>query len=134
MVFQKRITKQAVAVAVGQLIGIAAMVGVFALVGKFQMTVLYGALAGGAVAFLNYFIMELVANKAADKAQAQDVAGGQKLIHLSYTGRLIGLFAALVLLVKSGWFHPLALVLPLAFTRPALTVRELMVKRGGGDQ
>lgn len=134
MAFQKRISRQTVSVAIGQMIGIAVMIGVFALFGKFQMTVLYGALAGGAVAFLNYFIMELVANKAADKAQAQDVAGGQKLIHLSYTGRLIGLFAVLVLFAKSGWFHPLALVLPLAFTRPILTILELMVKRGGADQ
>lgn len=128
---QKRISNQTVAVAIGQLIGVAVMIGVFALVGKFQMTALYGGLAGGAVAFLNYFLMELIANKAADKAQAQDVAGGQKLIHLSYMGRMIGLFAVLVLLAISGWFHPLALVLPLAFTRPILTVRELMVKRGG---
>jgi hypothetical protein len=88
-------------------------------------------LAGGAIAFLNYFFMELIANKAADKAQNQDVAGGQKLIHLSYTGRMIALFAVLVLLAKSGWFHPLALVLPLAFTRPILTLRELIGKRGG---
>lgn len=125
------ISKQTTAVAIGQLICVTAMIGVFALVGKFQMTVLYGGLAGGAVAFLNYFVMVLFANKAADKAQAQDVVGGQKLIHLSYTGRLIVLFAVLVLLAKSGWFHPLALVLPLAFTRPILTVRELMGKRGG---
>lgn len=127
----KRIVSQTAAVAVGQLIGAAVMVGVFALLGKFQMSVLYGALAGGAVAFLNYYLMVLLANKAADKAQAQDVAGGQKLIQLSYAGRMIGLFAVLILLAKSGYFHPLALVLPLAFTRPILTVRELIGKRGG---
>lgn len=128
---QNRITNQTVAVAVGQLIGAAVMVVVFALIGKFQMTVLYGALAGAIVAFFNYFAMVYLANKAADKAEAQDVAGGQKLIHLSYTGRMIGLFAVLILLAKSGWFHPLALVLPLAFTRPILTVRELVGRKGG---
>ena len=126
--------KQTIAVAVGQLIGAAAMIGLFALLGKFQITVLYGALAGGAAAFLNYFIMVQMANKAADKAESQDVAGGQKLIHLSYIGRMIGLFAVLILLAKSGYFHPLALVLPLAFTRPILTIRELLDKRGGADK
>lgn len=131
---QNRMPNQTVAVAIGQLIGVAAMIGVFALVGKFQMTVLYGGLTGGAVAFLNYFLMVWLAGKAADKAQEQDVAGGQKLIHLSYTGRMIGLFAVLVLLAKSGYFHPLALVLPLAFTRPILTVGELIGNRGGGDK
>ncbi len=128
---QNRKPKQTAAVAIGQSIGVAAMIGVFALVGKFQMTVLYGGLAGGIVAFLNYFVMVLLANKAADKAEAQDVAGGQKLIQLSYAGRMISLFAVLVLLAKSGYFHPLALVLPLAFTRPILTVWELIRKRGG---
>ena len=66
-----------------------------------------------------------------DKAEKQDVAGGQKMIQLSYAGRMIGVFAVLVLLAKSGFFHPLPLVLPLAFTRPILTVREWIVKRGG---
>lgn len=128
---QNRIPNQTVAVAIGQMVCVAAMIGVFALLGKFQMTVLYGALAGGTVAFLNYFVMVYLANKAADKAEAQDVAGGQKMIQLSYAGRMIGVFAVLVLLAKSGFFHPLPLVLPLAFTRPILTVREWIVKRGG---
>ena len=128
---ENRTTKQTVAVAVGQLIGVAAMIGAFALLGKFQMSVLYGGLAGGIMAFLNYFVMVLATKKAADKAQAQDVAGGQKLIRLSYMGRMIGLFVVLILLAKSGYFHPLTLVLPLAFTRPSLTVVELVGKRGG---
>ena len=128
---QNRIPSHTIAIAIGQLISAAAVVGVFALLGKFQMTVLYGALAGGTVAFLNYFVMVYFANKAADKAEAQDVAGGQKMIQLSYAGRMIGVFAVLVLLAKSGFFHPLPLVLPLAFTRPILTVREWIVKRGG---
>lgn len=128
---QNRIPSNTIAIAIGQLISAAAVVGVFALLGKFQMTVLYGALAGGTVAFLNYFVMVYFANKAADKAEAQDVTGGQKMIQLSYAGRMIGVFAVLVLLAKSGFFHPLPLVLPLAFTRPILTVREWIVKRGG---
>lgn len=130
---QKRIVSQTAFVAIGQLVGVAAMIGVFALIGKFQLTVLYGSLAGGAVAFLNYFFMVLFAGKAADKAEQQDVTGGQKLIHLSYVGRMVGLFAALILLAKSGWFHPLTLVLPLAFTRPILTIRELIGKGGGAQ-
>ena len=128
---QNRIPSNTIAIAIGQLISAAAVVGVFALLGKFQITVLYGALAGGTVAFLNYFVMVYLVNKAADKAEAQDVAGGQKMIQLSYAGRMIGVFAVLVLLAKSGFFHPLPLVLPLAFTRPILTVREWIVKRGG---
>lgn len=134
MDFQKRLANQTVTVAVGQLICVAAMIGIFVLLGKFQMTVLYGALAGGVVAFGNYFIMIYFVNKAADKAEAQDVTGGQKMIHLSYTGRMVGLFVVLILFAKSGYFHPLALVLPLAFTRPILTVRELIRKKRGDSR
>lgn len=117
-------------VALGQAVCTAAMVAVFALTGKFQLSVLLGGIAGAVIATANFFIMSFVANLAADKAEAQDVAGGQKLIQLSYMGRMIGLFVVLILCAKSGYFHPLALVIPLAFTRPILTIAELLKKKG----
>ena len=83
------------------------------------------------IATANFFFMSFFANRAADMAEAQDITGGQKLIHLSYMGRMIGMFAALVVLAKSGLCHPLALVIPLALTRPILTVSELFRKKGG---
>ena len=118
-------------VAVGQVLCVAVMIGIFALVGKFDLTVLLGGLAGGFIATANFFVMIFYINKAADKAEAQDVAGGQKLIHLSYMGRMIGIFVALIVCAKSGWCHPLALIIPLVFTRPILTVSELLRKKGG---
>jgi ABC-type multidrug transport system permease subunit len=123
--------RQTVAVALGQMICVGMMVGIFALLGKFQLSVLWGGLAGALIAIANFFIMSLCADIAADKAEAQDVSGGQKLIQLSYTGRMIGLFLILFLCAKSGFFHLVALVIPLAFTRPVLTVSELLKKKGG---
>ena len=117
-------------VAIGQAVCTAAMVAVFALAGKFQLSVLLGGIAGAAISTANFFIMSFAANLAADKAEAQDIAGGQKLIQLSYMGRMLGMFLVLILLAKSGHFHPLALVLPLAFTRPILTIVELFKKKG----
>ena len=122
--------RETASVAIGQVLCTAAMIAVFALVGKYSLSVLQGGLLGAAVATANFFIMSFVANLAADKAEAQDVAGGQKLIHLSYLGRMIGMFLVLILCAKSGYFHPLALVLPLAFTRPILTIAELFKKKG----
>ena len=122
--------RETVPVAIGQVLCTAAMILVFALVGKYSLSVLLGGLLGAAVATANFFIMSFVANLAADKAASQDVAGGQKLIHLSYLGRMIGMFLVLILCAKSGYFHPLALVLPLAFTRPILTIAELFKKKG----
>jgi hypothetical protein len=123
--------KDTLIVTAGQALCVAAMTGIFALLGKFDMTVLWGALAGGVIATANFFLLTFFANKAADKAEAQDVAGGQKLIQLSYMGRMLGLFVALILCAKSGFFHPLPLVIPLALTRPILTVSEIFRKKGG---
>ena len=118
-------------IALGQLIGCGAMVAVFAVTGYYQNSVLWGSLCGAALACANFFFMSFFACKASDKAAAQDVAGGQKLIHLSYMGRMAALLLALVLLAKSGFCHVLALALPLAFNRPILTVYELLSKKGG---
>ena len=114
----------------GQLLCTAVMISIFALAGKFQLSVLLGGLVGALIATANFFIMSFVANLAADKAEAQDVAGGQKMIQLSYMGRMLGMFLVLILCAKSGYFHVLALVLPLAFTRPILTIAEIFKKKG----
>lgn len=117
-------------VLIGQILCTAAMIAVFAAVGKYQLSVLLGGIGGLVIATSNFFLMSFFANRAADMAEAQDVAGGQKLIQLSYMGRMLGMFLALIVLAKSGFFHPLALVLPLAFTRPILTIAEIFNKKG----
>lgn len=118
-------------IAAGQAVCTAAMIGVFALLGRFDFSVLWGGLAGALIAIANFFFMSLFAVLAADKAEAQDVAGGQKLIQFSYMGRMVGLFLVLFLCAKSGFCNLIALVIPLVFTRPILTISELFKKKGG---
>ena len=117
-------------VLIGQIVCTAAMIAVFTILGKYQLSVLLGGIAGAAIATTNFFLMSFFANRAADLAEAQDVAGGQKLIQLSYMGRMFGMFLVLILLAKSGYFHALTLVLPLAFTRPILTIAEIFKMKG----
>lgn len=128
---RKFVFRQTGLVAVGQVLCTAAMIAVFALIGKLDTSVVLGGIAGALIATANFFFLSLFADLAADKAEAQDIAGGQKLIHLSYTGRMLALFLILFLCAKSGLFHVLALVIPLVFTRPILTVSELFKKKGG---
>lgn len=118
-------------VAAGELICCAAMVGVFALLGKFDPSVLLGAAAGSLLAIANFFAMALCANLAADRAEKQDIRGGQVLIQMSYLGRLAALFLVLILCARSGLFNLIALVIPLVFTRPVLTVSDFFNKKGG---
>ena len=128
---RKFVFRQTGLVAVGQVICTAAMIGVFALLNKYDTSVLLGGIVGALIATANFFLMSLFATVAADKAEAQDVAGGQKLIQLSYMGRMLGLFLALFLCAKSGFFNVITLAIPLLFTRPILTFSEFFHKKGG---
>ena len=128
---RKFVFRQTGLVAVGQVLCTAAMIAVFALIGKLDTSVVLGGIAGALIATANFFFLSLFADLAADKAEAQDITGGQKLIQLSYSGRMLVLFLLLFLCAKSGRFHVLALVIPLVFTRPILTVSELFKKKGG---
>ena len=117
-------------VAIGQLICCAAMVGIFALLSKYNTGVLFGAIAGGVIAILNFFFMAVAVSLAADKAEQQNVKGGEALVRISYFVRMIVLFVVLYALVKSGICNVFSTVLPLVFTRPILTIGEFFRKSG----
>lgn len=127
---RKIVLKQTATVVIGQVIGLAILFGVYALLKKFDTGVLLGGLIGMALATGNFFFMAVIATLAADKAQAQDVEGGKKLIKGSYPIRLLVLAGILILCGRSGYFDILALVLPLVFVRPTLTVAEFFNKKG----
>ena len=131
---QSKIWKATAPVAVGQLIGALLILAVFALLGRFDTSVLLGSIAGGVLAFANYYFLYLFATRAAERAEHQDVTGGQKLIQLSYMGRMIALFVILLLLAKSGQFHVITLVIPLALNRPILTIHEMIRKKEGANE
>lgn len=125
---RKLVIKQTAVVTIGQVLCLALMFGVYVLLGYFSYKVLFGGIIGAVAAIGNFFFMALLACMAADKAQQQDVAGGQKLLRASYPVRLIVLAVILFACAKSGYFDVLALVLPLAFVRPVLTVAEFFKK------
>lgn len=125
IVFQETLT-----VAMGVALCAAVMVGIFALLGYFDMNVVWGAVAGSLIAICNFFAMAMTTTLAAEKAVNQDVKGGQALVQMSYIGRMAVLLVVLVLCAKSGWFNLIALVIPLVFVRPVLTVAEFFKKKG----
>lgn len=117
-------------VALGQALCVGVMLGIFALLGKFDRSVLLGGIFGGLLAILNFFFMAVAAMLAADKAENQNVKGGQATVQISYLLRLAVLFLILFALVRSGLCNVIAAVLPLLFTRPILTVGEFFRKSG----
>ena len=127
---RKLVLKKTALVAVGEVTCVALMCGVYALIGKFSLDVLLGGLVGLVLATGNFFFMAVVATLAADKAEAQDVEGGKKLMKSSYPIRLLVLAGLLILCAQSGFFDVVALVLPLVFVRPILTLAEFFQKKG----
>lgn len=127
---RKFVFKETAVVAIGQVICVAAMIGIFTLLGNFDRSVLLGGIFGGLLAVLNFFFMAVGATLAADKAENQNVKGGQATIQLSYIVRMVLLFVILFALVKSGLCNVIAVVLPLAFTRPILSIGEFFRKSG----
>ena len=120
-------------VAAGVLICTGVMIGVFALLGKFDMSVLLGGAVGALLAIGNFFFMAVGIVLAADKAQNQEVKAGKLLARNSYLLRLLALAILLFACAKSGFFNLFALVLPLIFVRPALTIAEFFRKTGGNE-
>ena len=131
---RKFVLKQTAIIALGQIVCVGAMVGVFALLGQFHTSVLLGGIVGGVLATLNFLFMAIAAMMAADKATEQDVTKGAAMVRLSYILRLAVLAVVLFAFAKSGLCNVLAMVLPLAFTRPILTITEFFRKPGEKKQ
>ena len=128
---RKVVLRQTGIVALGETIGVAAMAGVFALLGRFDGSVLLGGIVGGLVAVANFLAMAIGVNIAADKAEKQDVKGGQATIKSSYALRLVGMAVILFAFAKSGLCNVIALVVPLIFVRLTLTVWEFFRRKPG---
>ena len=127
---RKFVFQETAIIAAGQVICVGAMYGIFALLGAFDSTVLLGGIVGAVLSLLNFFFMAVGATIAADKATNQNVNGGKATIKASYTLRMVLLALVLFAFAKSGLCNVLAMVLPLAFVRPIITVAEFFRKPG----
>ncbi len=127
---RKYVLKQTAIIALGQVLCVGAMIGMFALVGQLDRSVVVGGVVGGALAVLNFLAMAVGAMMAADKAVEQDVKGGKATVRSSMIGRLVLLAIVMIVFAKSGLCNVLAMVLPLAFTRPILTLSAFFGKAG----
>ncbi len=125
---RKFILRQTLIVSVGQAVGIGLMLAVFALLNRFDRSVWLGGIFGGIIAIGNFFVMAVCADLAADRAEKGNVKSGEALVKLSYFGRLVVMAILLFALIRSGLCNVIATVVPLVFTRPALTLAEFFGK------
>lgn len=127
---RKFILRETALLALGELVCAVAMVALFALLGYFDYKVVLGALLGCLIAVGNFFFMAIASNAAADRAAEQQVKEGQSMVKSSYRLRLLVIGVLLFLLARSGHCNVLALVLPLFFVFPVITVIEFFRKSG----
>lgn len=127
---RKFILRETALLGAGELVCVAAMVGIFAMLGYFDYTVILGGVIGALIAVGNFFFMAIASNAAADKAAEDDVKTGKSMIKVSYGMRLLIIGVLLFVFAKSGHCNLLALVCPLFFVFPIITVIEFFRKSG----
>ena len=125
---RKFVVRKTLLILLGQAVCVGIMLGIFALLTRFDRSVLLGGIFGGLLATANFFFMAVAAMVAADKAEKQNVKGGQATIQASYIGRMAVMALLLFALVKSGLCNVFAVAVPLVFTRPILTLTEFFRK------
>lgn len=125
----RRIAKESSLFAICEAVFCVILVVILAFVYKLDLAVVLGAVAGWIIALVYYLSIIICVNLAAEKAKMQDVEGGQKLMKMSYSLRMIGVFLVLVLCAITGIFDILSLALPMLFVRPAMAVAEALRKR-----
>ena len=125
---RKLVFKETAGILIGVAIFAALMLGIYALLGYFSVKVLYSAVLGVVLAAVNFFAMAMVVTLAADRAEKGNAKSGEALVKLSYFGRLAVMAILMFALIKSGLCNVIATVVPLVFTRPALTLAEFFGK------
>ena len=106
-----------------QLVCLGLTFGVFALLHKLTGKVLLGG-AVGCLTAVGVF-------RAADKAEAGDVAGARRVITTSQTLRYLGMIAVLVIGAKSGYCDVIAMLVPLLLSRILIYAGELFRRKEG---
>lgn len=120
----------------------------FLATGFYKWQVISGALLGGSVTVINFVILSFSINKALDNfmvTRGQDDMSDEEIEKLSksqsikvqnaitksYILRTALMFGALALAFVSGWFDPLATVIPLLMYKPLIYVTEFIKKKRG---
>ena len=158
MKIQQAVKDETKRLALGVLILAVLMLGIYMILGKLSAEVALGAAWGSAAAVLNFFLMALTVQKAAEKmngvrmapypeedpddpdskpdekthpeAEAPEILQAKRMMQTSYTFRMmmVALLAAAGVLLP--FMDSVAVLIPLLFPRIVVTVIGLAQKRG----
>ena len=147
---QPAVKQETKKIAVGVCLLSALMVGVYLIIGRFRLTVLWGTLLGAAFAILNFFLMALSVQQAAERMNGvqlppeEEVKEGEESpqaelspqarqarrnMQLSYTGRM----ALLVAMAAIAYFAPgidaVPALLAQLFPRLTIFIEGILLKK-----
>ena len=106
------------------------MQSVFLFIGEWDYTVLLGNLLSSFISVLNFFLMALSCVKALEKEEKE----AKQYMRVSRTYRFLMVAVVLILGAVLKCFNLWATLIPIAFTRIAIALRPLFIKKtGGGD-
>lgn len=148
MKVQPAVRQETAKVGLGTAILSALMVAVFALLGRLDYTVVLGTLLGACAAMLNFFLMALSVQQAAEdmhgvhvppepeqEEEGQDAPSAEPVpeiqrakrrMGLSYTGRMLMLAVVAILALSLDCFHPIPAALALLFPRLTVSVEGFL--------
>ncbi len=134
---QKAIVKETRNIALGTLILVILMDLIYAIVGHFSLSVLWGGLYSGTVAVLNFFALGMTVQHALGGIQSEDETkekNARSKISLSYSVRMLLVFALAVVAIAVLNLDPLASLLPLLFPRITIAVMNFWNRRSSGGR
>ena len=151
---QETVKRETLRIAAGTLVLTALMVAVFLILGLFEIAGLLGALLGCAVAVLNFFLLALSVQKAAEEMNgvqlppleeneenpdetpqppiSPQAAQAKKRMQLSYTGRMLLTVLLAVIALSVPCFNPIAALVPQLFPRLVIQIWSIRQKNGKG--
>lgn len=118
MKIQPAVLKETGHIALGVALGDVVMLVVFAILKRLDYTVFLGALLGSAAAVGNFFLMGMACQRA-----VEDPERAKLLAQRSYTRRMLGLVAIMIVGFAAPCFHVVAVVVPLLL--PGATIRVM---------
>ena len=133
MKIQPAVWKETGHIALGVALGDVVMLVVFAILRRMDYTVLLGTLLGSVAAIGNFLLMGVSAQRA-----MEDPDRAKAMVQRSYTLRMLGLVAVMVLGVAAPCFHIIAVIVPILMPSIIIVVMRLLgldkPKEKGGEK
>lgn len=100
------------------------MIAVFVLLRRFDYTVVTGAILGTASAVLNFLLLGITVQTAANQQEGQ-----KKLVQASYSLRMMLMCLTVILGAVLPWFHTVAVIVPFLLNTPIILILQAIDRR-----